>query len=159
MRMPIATTAVIQMTAMAIVMRLRLRSAMEEPPRLLDIPPPNMSDRPPPRPLCIKIRKIKKKPDNTSKTFNRTSVHSTSRSHSLMSGSGAGCSADCSAEDKGNPSELAGRATVVLEIAADGCEVIDLDRCATHEGSVHISLRHQVDDTVGLDRTAINDAN
>lgn len=78
------TTAVIQMTAIAIVIRLRLRSAIDDPPKLLDIPPPNMSDKPPPRPLCIKIKKIKKNPLRTSRTFKRTSVHSTSLTHSLL---------------------------------------------------------------------------
>lgn len=44
----------IQISAKTIVMRLRLRSAADEP-RAAPPPPPNMSDRPPPRPLCIRM--------------------------------------------------------------------------------------------------------
>src|SRR5688500_19317035 len=47
-----------QMTPMPIVNRSRLRSATDEPPRLLETPPPNMSDRPPPRPLWSSTSRI-----------------------------------------------------------------------------------------------------
>ena len=42
----------IQTTSKAIVIRSRLRSATDDPPREDDTPPPNRSDRPPPLPLC-----------------------------------------------------------------------------------------------------------
>lgn len=48
-------------TANPMVIRSRLRSATEDPPRELDMPPPNISDRPPPLPLCIRMRTIKNK--------------------------------------------------------------------------------------------------
>ena len=79
--MPIPTTDVTQMTAMAIVIRFKLRSAIEEPPKLLDIPPPNMSESPPPRPLCIKIKSTKKSPLNTSRTSRKIRTPSTPLHH------------------------------------------------------------------------------
>src|SRR5688572_11298680 len=41
-----------------IVIRSRLRSATEDPPRPLETPPPNMSERPPPLPLWSRISRI-----------------------------------------------------------------------------------------------------
>src|SRR5688572_14064402 len=47
-----------QMTPTPTVKRSRLRSATDDPPRLLETPPPNMSDRPPPRPLWSSTSRI-----------------------------------------------------------------------------------------------------
>jgi len=57
-----------QMMPMAIVNRSRFRSAIVEPPSELDIPPPNMSDSPPPFPLCIRMRRVRKRFARTSRT-------------------------------------------------------------------------------------------
>ncbi len=79
--MPIPTTDVTQMTAIAMVIRFRLRSAIDDPPKLLDMPPPNMSERPPPRPLCIKIKSTKKSPLKTSRTSRKIRTPSTPLHH------------------------------------------------------------------------------
>src|SRR5262245_61742599 len=68
-----------QTSAKTKVMRLRLRSAADEP-RAAPPPPPNMSDRPPPRPLCMRMPATMAINDRTLRT--RTRYMTTSRTAS-----------------------------------------------------------------------------
>src|SRR5688572_14560093 len=74
---PSTTMHVTQTRPRMTVMRLRLRSATPEAPRLEVTPPPNMSDRPPPRPLCSRMSSVSRRlvrPSSTCRTTWRIST-------------------------------------------------------------------------------------
>src|SRR5688572_11419482 len=126
-----------QMTPTPTVKRSRLRSAIDDPPRLLDTPPPNMSDRPPPRPLWSSTSRIMIALVTTSRMV-KARITSGSLRH-------AGCE-PVGASQHGH----------VVE-PADAAELVDLQAGAAHEAPVDVRLLHDPADVGGLDRPAVED--
>src|SRR5215210_4938390 len=111
-----------QMTPTPIVNRSRLRSATDDPPRLLDTPPPNMSERPPPRPLWSSTSRIMIALDMTSRMV-KSRITSGSLRHERREPVGA--------SQHGH----------VVE-PADAAELVHLEARATHEAPVDVRLLH-----------------
>src|SRR4051795_13204718 len=123
-----------QMTPAPIVMRSRLRSATEEPPRPLETPPPNMSERPPPRPLWSR----------TSRMSNRlVRMSSTVKVMTTVGNS--------------NPRGQVLDDRHVVE-PADPTELVGLQARAADQGTVDVGLLHDRGDVRGLHRSAVQDA-
>src|SRR3546814_1142824 len=129
------------MTPIPTVSRSRLRSATDEPPRLLETPPPNMSDSPPPRPLCMRTRRI-----STELVITRMMVKSRVTSATLT---------HTCAEPARAPRRSQHRHVVE---PADPAELVGLEARAAHQCPVDVVLRHDACDVRGLHRSAVEDA-
>src|SRR3954468_15265359 len=128
-----------QMTPAPTVMRSRLRSATEEPPRPLDMPPPNMSESPPPRPLWSRISRISSRLVMTSTTVSEriTVAQPNSRWGWQRPVSGS-------------------QGRHVVE-PADAAELLVVQAGPTDQTAVDVELRHDPGNVRGLDRPAVED--
>src|SRR6478672_7538721 len=132
-----------QMTPTPTVNRSRLRSATDDPPKLLETPPPNMSERPPPRPLCSSTSRIMIALDRTSRTVNSR----------ITSGSLRHDGAGRTSASPRRPTQIRHRVE-----PADPTELVHLQGGASDEASVDVRLVHDPADVGGLDRPAVEDA-
>src|SRR3712207_4709895 len=140
MKSPSAITVAPQMMPVPIVMRSRLRSATDEPPRPLDTPPPNMSESPPPRPLWSRIRRMRSRLVRTSSTVSaRITV--------------AQPNGGVARSRSGERSEIGH----VVE-AADPTELGGVQARAPDEAPVDVGLGHDAGDVRRLHRAAVLDA-
>src|SRR6478735_7286346 len=121
-------------TPIPTVMRSRLRSATDDPPRPLDTPPPNMSESPPPRPLWRSTSRIISKLVITSKTSKTITTVGSLTDEARQSEDGH-----------------------VVE-PADPAELVGLEAGTADETAVDVRLLHDPADVGGLHRTAVQDA-
>src|SRR6476469_1013820 len=124
-----------QMTPTPTVNRSRLRSATDDPPKLLETPPPNRSERPPPRPLCSSTSRIMI-------ALARTSRMVKSR---ITSGSLRHDGDEPTSASPGRPAQIGHRVE-----PADPTELVHLQGRTSDEAPVDVRLVHDPADVGGL---------